>query len=52
MISSAVPLLESKLANSPQIAKIVLEKVLGKLDMGVLLGKVIASFLTLACSSV
>jgi len=40
LISSAVPLLESKLANSPQIAKIVLEKVLGKLDMGVLLGKV------------
>ena len=52
MINGVVPLLESALAKPPQIAKMVLEKVLGKLNMGALLDKVIVSFLTLACSSV
>lgn len=41
LINGVVPLLESALAKPPQIAKMVLEKVLGKLNMGALLDKVI-----------
>lgn len=40
LINGVVPLLESALAKPPQIAKMVLEKVLGKLNMGALLDKV------------